>query len=325
MKTIVVTVPVRSEHIEKLEDAAPGCRFLFLSEEEAAKEKLEDAEIIFGNVAPETVRQCRSLKLLQLNSAGAVPYTKEGVLPEGAVLACATGAYGLALAEHMLGMLLAMKKKLYLYRENQKNHLWQDEGSVTGIYGTRTLIVGYGNIGREFAKRMKAMGSFIVGIRRSEGGEDEFADELYTMSELDEQLPLADIVFLSLPGTPETDGLMGERRLGAMKPGAYLMNVGRGGAVDSDALCRIMARGHLAGAALDVTDPEPLPPEHPLWEAENVVITPHISGEFHMKETLDRIVEIGADNIRRFLSGKPLNNVVDMKLGYRKRQGQAQL
>lgn len=318
MKQVVVAAPVLEEHKKILEAKAPGCHFAYAPYEDITSEMLSDANIIFGNVKPELLCNCSRLELLQLNSAGVEPYIKDGVLPQGAVITCATGAYGLALAEHMLGMLLGMKKKLYVYNENQRKHVWRDEGSVTGIYGTRTLIVGFGDIGMEFAKLMKAMGSHVVGIRRTEGKKAEFADEIFTLSSLEEQLSLADTVLLALPGTPSTKGLINRERLLIMKSNAFLMNVGRGNAIDMKALCEVMKAGHLSGVALDVTEPEPLPVNHPLWDIENVHITPHISGEFHMKVTLDRIVGIAADNINRLLEGKQLKNIVDVVQGYRK-------
>ena len=135
---------------------------------------------------------------------------------------------------------------------------------------------------------------------------------------VDEYLPQADCVAITLPGTTATKGMFDAERMAKMKDGAILLNVGRGMIVDTDALCAALENGKLAGAGVDVTDPEPLPADHPLWKMENAVITPHISGGYHLQETHDRIVRIMAENLKRFLAGEPLRNVVDFSTGYRK-------
>jgi phosphoglycerate dehydrogenase-like enzyme len=136
------------------------------------------------------------------------------------------------------------------------------------------------------------------------------------MDQLEMLLPRADIVALSLPGTSLTDNIINRNTLQLMKPNAVLINVGRGNAVDTDALCDALESGMISGAALDVTDPEPLPKEHPLWNVKNAIITPHISGGFSLPETFNRIVGISADNLEAYMSGKKLKNIVDTTAGY---------
>jgi phosphoglycerate dehydrogenase-like enzyme len=317
MKRIFVTIPVKEHHRTLLQNAAPGCEFIYAGEDGISPEDVADADIIVGKVPIPMLKQCKHLEFLQLNSAGASEFTAEGVLPEGTALACATGAYGLAISEYLLGALLAMMKKLHLYHDNQVRREWKSEGSVRAIYGSKFLIVGAGDIGSEFARRVKALGGYTAGIRRTVSGCPDCFDEMHTMDKLDALLPGADVVSLSLPATPETYRVIDSRRLSLMKKGVYLLNVGRGTAIDTDALCRAMEEGRLAGAALDVTDPEPLPKDHPLWRAPNVYITPHVSGAYYLSETLDRVVAIAAQNISRFLSGEPLLSAVDFSTGYR--------
>ena len=132
---------------------------------------------------------------------------------------------------------------LYLYRDNQRRSLWQDEGDVTSIWNSVTLVIGLGDIGGEFARRMKALGSYVIGVKRTPGKKPEWLDELHTMEELDSLLPRADIISLSLPQTPDTFHMMNESRLMALKPSAILINVGRGSAIDTDALTRVMKQG----------------------------------------------------------------------------------
>ena len=138
------------------------------------------------------------------------------------------------------------------------------------------------------------------------------------MDQLDSVLPRADITAMVLPGGPETDGLMNEERLRKLKKGSYLINVGRGKAIELPALKKVLDEGILAGAALDVTEPEPLPAEDSLWTYPNVIITPHVAGNFHLPDILEQIVEISCDNLRAHLAGEPLRNVVDFSTGYKK-------
>jgi phosphoglycerate dehydrogenase-like enzyme len=217
----------------------------------------------------------------------------------------------------MLGMLLEIKKKLNLYYINQKKHIWKDEGNVTSIEGSTTLIIGLGDIGGDFARKIKALGSYTIGVRRTKGDKPEYIDELHTMEELDSLLPRADVVALSLPGTKETYRLFNKDKFNLMKKAAIILNVGRGTAICSEDLCDALENGVIRGAGLDVTDPEPLPADHRLWDVPGVVITPHISGQYHLPETLRRIVNISIENLERFKNHEPLKNIVDFETGYR--------
>ena len=165
---------------------------------------------------------------------------------------------------------------------------------------------------------MKALGAYVIGVRRSDTRRPDYVDELYLSDALDDLLPRADVVAMALPNTPATNKMIDARRLALMKQGAYLINVGRGNAVDSDALCDAVESGRLGGAALDVTDPEPLPAGHRMWGVENILITPHISGFFHMRETYDNMVELMIENVRRYAAGEELINRVDRETGYRR-------
>ncbi len=311
---ILVTPPVNETHRALLESACPGGRFNYVPAKEVTEKDIASAEVIIGNV-PQAMLGCASaLRLLQLNSAGADGYPE--AMPREARLCNSSGAYGLAISEHMLAALLAIIKKLYLYADNQKQCIWHDEGGVTSVEGAVVLSVGMGDIGGEFLKKCKALGAYTIGVRRTSRAKPDFADEVYTIEALDELLPRADVVALSLPSSKETNGLMDARRLGLLKRGAVLINVGRGSAVDGFALAQAANEGRVR-AALDVTDPEPLPPEHPLWTAKNVYVTPHISGFFHLDETLNRIIRIAAENLRRYTAGEPLLNLVDARSGGR--------
>lgn len=242
------------------------------------------------------------------------------MLPQGCALTNSTGAYGLAISEHLLATTFFLKKKLGLYARNHARALWQDEGRVTAIQGSTTLVIGLGSIGGDYARKMALLGSRVYGIRRTAAPCPDYLAGVGTFAQLEEWLPKADIVALALPNSPQTVGLMNAQRFALMKPGSILLNVGRGSCVDSAALYQALQEGPLAGASIDVTDPEPLPADSPLWQCENLLITPHISGDYHLQETLDYIVSLFLENLERYAKGEPLRNPVDFETGYRKSQ-----
>ena len=311
---IGVCMDVRNKDKQLLEAAAPAAEFVYSKDFEL----LKDVDILLGNQPPAKVATMPNLKWVQLNSAGADRYCKPGILPESVQLTNATGAYGLALSEHLLALLLAMMKKLYKYYDNQKDHDWHDEGTVTTLKDATVVIVGFGDIGRYFGRIVKALGAHVIGIRRREGAIPPEADEMGHLDKLDEYLSRADIVVSALPGTPATEGLYTAEKFAAMKQGAFFLNVGRGTAVDQKALADALKSGHLAGAAVDVANPEPLPKDDPLWDAPNMYITPHISGEWHLPNTWDKVIEISTRNLKKFFAGEPLDNIVDRQTGYKK-------
>lgn len=330
-KRALVTIPTGERHRNLLQQAAPGWEFRFrgtdtlvcapqeaLPGQPVTQEDVDWAQVILGNVPAAMLHGSPALEWLQTNSAGVEAYIQPGVLAGDTLLTNATGAYGLAIAEHMLGMLLELFKKLELYRDAQKSGAWQSQGAVKAVYGSTVLVLGMGDIGGEFAARCKALGAKVIGVRRSPRPCPEYADEVHLLEDLDSLLPHADVVAITLPGTDATRGLMSRERLAKMKEGAVLLNVGRGFIVDTEALCDALERGHLSGAGVDVTDPEPLLPTHRLWNIPTAVVTPHISGFYHLRETHERIVGIFLENLRHFQAGEPLRNLVDFATGYRK-------
>lgn len=317
-KNILVVMPVEEEHKKTLEQHAKGSKFIYSSYDKVTKEMIQKANIIIGNVDPFYLKDAKNLEWLQLNSAGADKYVKEGVLKENVTLTNATGAYGPGVAEHMLAVLFSLQKKLHLYRDNQNQCRWQDEGAVMSLRGGTLLIVGLGDIGLYFARLMKNFGYHIVGIKRRLGQVPQDIDELYTMDDLDRLLPEADVVFSVLPDSDATRNIFNKERFEKMKNTAILLNAGRGSAVNTEDLCDALIQGEIYGAGLDVTDPEPLQTQHKLWNVQNAIITPHVAGDFHHPATLYRIVDIAAGNLQRFMDGEELMNIVDRKTGYKK-------
>lgn len=315
-KNILVLWDLTPAQKQHLESCAPSAQFAYVPETKVSENDVANANAILGNLPLPLVKAAPQLEWLQLNSAGANGYCDPGVLRPETVLTNASGAYGLAISEHMIGMVLMLQKKLDRYYRNQQAHIWRDEGKVRGIWNSRTLVIGMGNIGTEFAKRMHALGSEVVGIRRTLRDKPDCYAEQYTMDSLEQELPKADIVALCLPGTDATTQVLNASRLAHLKSSAVLVNVGRGALLDHDALAQLLLDHKIGGAALDVAAPEPLPTDHPLWDAPNTLITPHISGGYHMKETFELILQIAAGNLRAYEAGEPLKHQVDREAGY---------
>lgn len=315
-RKILVTIPFNDGQKEKIKAGAPEADITFMPMKDVTEEIACGAEVIMGNVDPALFKNSENLRWIQLNSAGADAYCKAGVLREEQILTCSSGAYDISVSENMVAYTLTMMKKLYSYYDNQKKHTWRDEGDVMSAWQSRIVVVGLGKIGLAYARRMKAMGSYVIGVKKHAGPAPEGVDEVYTMDCLQECLSQADVVACVLPGTPQTKGMMGKEQFAAMKKTAYFINTGRGDAVDLEALCDAVEQGEIAGAALDVMSPEPLPEDHRAWEIPGLFITPHIAGKFHIPVTLEIIADICGENLRRYLAGEELTHVVNREMGY---------
>ena len=225
----------------------------------------------------------------------------------------------MAISEHLIAMLFALQKRLDIYQNQQKDHHWEKQTHMMVTEGSHVLVIGLGDIGTTFARKMKVLGAHVTGIRRSQKPKPEYVDAQYTMEALPELLPQADIVVMSLPGYSDTKGVIGEKELQLMKSNAILLNVGRGTAIDSLALAKALQGRSIYGAGLDVTDPEPLPEDHPLWDAPHCIITPHVSGGYALPETLEKILNLSIENLERYEKGESLHNIIDFSTGYVKR------
>lgn len=274
----------------------------------ASPEEMAQATIIIGCPPASSLKDCPNLRWLQTWSAGVAPYLAPGVLPEGCMLTSAVGCYGPAVSEHMMACALSLMKKLPLYRDNQNKGCWTDEGIVKSFDGATVLLLGTGDIGSHFARLAQALGAHTIGLNRHPEKPVTGMDQLHPLSEIDQWLPQADVVAMSLPETPETIHLMNAQRLALMKPNAILVNAGRGSGVDCLALAEVLKAGKLWGAALDVTEPEPLPEGHPLWACSNLLLTPHSAGGDKLDATIRRIATLSLENLKRYLAGEELKN-----------------
>ena len=318
MKKILVTIPVQERHKARIDELAGGCGVTYVPAGKATEEQVAEASVIIGNVPAKMIKASENLELLQLESAGADAYLPAGVLAEKTVLCNATGAYNRTVTEHAVALTLMLMKKLYLYRDLQREGRWTDLGAAMSPVGATVLVVGLGEIGLQYAQRMKEIGAYVIGVKRREGGCPEGIDELVRTEEIDRVLPRADVVFSILPNTKQTVHFYTEERFRLMKDSALFINCGRGNAVESGVLLKALQEGQIAAAAVDVTETEPLPADSPLWRQPNLVITPHVAGGYHIPHTLECIVDIACENLRRWRIGEEFCNVVDPETGYRK-------
>ena len=324
MKNILVLLPYDENSKEKLVCAVKDrCNISFISRKEQPEEyfsALKEANLIIGEVPNGDFQYCEKLEMLQSSSSGINYYIEGGKFPEGAKLCCMTGVYGNVIAEHLLGMVLSISRRIPEYRNQQNKNKWKILKFDKPLDESTVLILGAGDIGTTLAKWMRPMVGKIIGIRRTARDFPDCFDEMFTLEKLDEKLPEADFVISILPQTPETIGLLDERRLRLMKDDAVLVNGGRGSLIDQEALLKVMSEGKFFGVGLDVTVPEPLPEESPLWKQERLLITPHAAGNScSLESPLERkIRDFILKNTLKWLNGEEPENLIDFKLGYKK-------
>jgi len=283
--------------------------------------EMPEADIFVGwSLRPKQFALAKKLKWIHSTAAGVGQLMYPELRASGIVLTNASGVHTVPMAEHVLGFLVALARRfpeaLNYQRQSRwaQQELWDAQLRPRELAGQTLLIIGFGAIGRELAKRVKPLGMKLWAVTRSGKGDAALADRTLPVAQLNEVLHQADYVVLAAPETPETQRQIGAQQLAAMKPTAFLINVARGSLVDEAALVDTLRRRAIAGAALDVTDQEPLPPESPLWTLDNVFITPHISA---VSEYLwDRQTELLLDNLERWFSGQELRNRVDLARGY---------
>lgn len=312
---ILVTLPLQGDEPQRFQAAFPTAEFAFREVGQETQDDIASATAIIGRVPADCIKASQLLGWLHLPTAGADRFVKPGVLASTTTLTCSVGAYGQAVSEHSFASLLALIKKLHLYRDNQRQSLWHDEGPVTTLRGSRVAVVGAGDLGTHFARLCTLMGANCTAVvhRLPASLAPEFREafqDARPVSELTDVLHQSDVVACFLPSTQETRGLADASFFRAMPRGSYFVNAGRGDLVDQDALCDALESGHLAGAAIDVASPEPLPADSRLWRQKNALVTPHVAGFWHLSVTRDNVVRISLENLRRYCRGEELRNVV---------------
>jgi phosphoglycerate dehydrogenase-like enzyme len=254
-----------------------------------------------------------SVRWIQTASAGVDALLFPELVDSHVVLTNARGIFDRAIGEFVLGTMLAFAKGLPGMLERQGRKQWEHRDTET-LSGKRVLVAGVGSIGREIGRLCAAFGMTVRGVGSTARGRDDVFRIVYGSDELGEAVRWADYIVNALPGTENTKHLFDEKIISAMRPAARFVNIGRGTTVDEGALIDALREGRLSGAALDVFEREPLPPESPLWELPNVIVSPHLAGDF--AGFREAIVELFVQNLERYLTGLPLENVVDKQRGY---------
>jgi glyoxylate/hydroxypyruvate reductase A len=310
-RRLLVHHPDDADAYARLVSAPRGAVRLAVSAtpEEAARH-VGEAEILYAwQFPPALFRRAPRLAWIQSMGAGVEGFLVPE-LPARVVVTRAAGIFGPWMAEYVLGWILWVTQRMEAVRQAQRERRWAPFVAEP-IHGRTLAVVGLGDIGGAIARGAAALGMRVLGVSRSGRARPGVA-RVYRPAGLPRALALADFAVVVLPLTPATRGLIGERALRAMRPGAWLLNVGRGPVVDEAALVKALAEGWIAGAILDVFETEPLPADHPLWGLPNVVITPHVAGP----STPAEIAPVFNDNLRRYLAGRRLRFVVDRRRGY---------
>jgi phosphoglycerate dehydrogenase-like enzyme len=321
MPLLYLTASLDEAELARASEQAPNLRIVRpASMEEAMRlaPQVHGIEVRF--LTPDFLAAAPQLRWVQATSAGVDRYMGMPELRdnEQIVFTNMQGMHGPTIADHVMGMLLVLTRDLRIHAQDARRGEWNRNGSGVmepiALEGRTLLVVGLGGIGREVAKRAKGFGMTVWATKRTPTAPPAYVDRQETSDQLMAMLPEADVVVLCVPLTEETRGLIAAEAFAAMRPGSYLINIARGPVVDTTALMLALQDGTLAGAGLDVTDPEPLPADHPLWQMPNVLITPHVAASSSL--TRDDWTRLYRENLRRFAQGLPLLNVVDKRAGY---------
>lgn len=299
----------------------PEMRLVRLPDYTRLDEEIKDADIFAGfSLTPAQFASARRLKWIHCLAAGVNQLMRDDIRGSSVVITNSSGVHAPCMAEHTLGLVLALARRLpsAVRHQHQKHwaqqEIWDEQPHPMEISGRTLAIIGYGAIGRELGRRARACGMRVVGVKRDPTRGTEHADEVVGVEQTEAALSQADFVVLATPVLPETERFFGAAQLAAMKKSAYFINIGRGVLVDSGALVAALQQGQIAGAAIDVAEVEPLPPENPLWDAPNLLITPHLSA---VSERLwHRHAALLFENLDRYFAGRELLNVVDKQRGY---------
>ncbi len=317
-KKVIANLP--ADMLKELAVSAPNVRIVSTRGADMGKE-IEDADAMVGvTLTPELFKHARQLKWLHISSAGVETHGRSvGLFPElvdsNVVVTNAKNVYGPQIADHAFAFLLALTRKLNVTIPQQQREEWPaGREGMFELNGKTAVIIGVGGIGSQIAQRAHGFGMKVIGVDIRDIPTNNMIQRVVPPDMLDAVLPEADVVFVSVPHTAKSEGMMGAREFELMKKGSYFIAMSRGKTYDHQALVKALDSRRLAGVGLDATDPEPLPKGHALWKFPNVIITPHVSGgSDNLAARLNNLVK---ENIRRFGSGLPLLNVVDKREGF---------
>lgn len=319
-KTLLVDVRELTEDQRAAIDAAArqrGYRAAFVSSETEAEAVAPEAEILFSLNAA-LLKRAPKLRWWCVPYAGVDAFLKPALEDRRDILlSSSSGAYGVTIAEHIVMVTLMLMRRQMEYTEVVRRGDWRRDLPIRAIRGSRIAVLGAGDIGREAAVRLRAFGpASITGVNRSGKNPGDMFDAVVPVSALDDLLPQVDLLIMALPGTPETRHIMDARRLQLLPEDAFIVNVGRGSAIDEAALASQLRAGRFAGVALDVFKREPLPPDDPLRTCPRLLITPHVAGNMTLCYTVARIVELFLEDFANYCDGRPLARRVEPGKGY---------
>ncbi len=313
----IVVMTDSSALVAELQNVAKGVTVVGARSRREAMAQIANADGLIGNCIVDLINAGAALRWIQTQSAGvedcvAIPKVHNG----GIILTNMQRVNGPNIAEHTMALILTLTRQINVYLANQSKGIWAKgpQQKLMDLEGHTMLVVGLGGVGTAIAARAHAFGMHILATRSSGHEGPNFVDYVGVADELPKLIGRADIVVNATPLTPETTGLFNATMFARMKPTAYFINVGRGKSVVTNDLLAALRIGRIAGAGLDVVDPEPLPKDHPLWHAPNVVITPHVAGSSEIK--LDNASLVIRENLRRYIAGDKLYSVVDVTRGY---------
>jgi phosphoglycerate dehydrogenase-like enzyme len=308
-------------HLESLRRNFPQIRFI-RADANTLPTEIANAEIYFGYLLPEALLEAAAqLKWIHVAAANVFPFIKPAFQSRNLILTNARGAHATAIAEHILGSIIVFARKFVeCWRFQQQRHyaaieIINEAPPLSELRGKTTMILGLGGIGKTTARLCKAFGMRVLAVKRRSAGPFENIDEMYGPHDFRKALPEADYLVISTALTPETEGLLGREELGLLKPDCVIINVARAPIIDHDALLTALREKRIRGAALDVFEQEPLPEDSELWTLPNVFLTPHVAG-VATTEHWPRMLALFEENLRLYLKGKPLKNVVDLHAGY---------
>lgn len=279
--------------------------------------EMGEYEVLFGYVPTALLAKAKKLRWFCAASAG-VDHLLDGSLwprPD-CLLSNSSGAYGPAISEHILMVLLMLLRRMPEYQAAMARREWPCLTPIRSITGSHMVLLGTGDIGSHTARRLKALGASVTGVCRSGRSDEPAFDRVLPLSGLDGALPRADALVLALPATAETAGILSRERIALLPERAFVVNVGRGSVIDQEALAEALRERRIAGAALDVMIPEPLPADHPLWDCPNAILTPHVSGNMALGLTCDLDVDMFCRDLEHYAAGEPLEHLVDRTRGY---------
>jgi len=269
------------QELEQLLALDPKTHIKIREDNNYTEKEIETADIILGSPQLKDLNKAKALKWLQLQSAGCFNYADKNLYKNPVILSNASGSYGLIISEHVMGFILTFNHHFQTYQNQQRAHVWKSYFNNKDLANSTALIIGFGDLGQQIAKKTKSFGMKNLVIKRTISEKPNYVDEMSTIASLKDFIPSADYIVLATPLTPETIGFFDKTCISLMKKDSYFINIARGALVDEKALIEALQNNNISGAGLDVTINEPLEQNSPLWDLDNVILTPHASGLSH--------------------------------------------